>query len=136
MRNLIFLIIFGSFLIMSGCSPKGVSNADIPGSENLVINGSEGEEYELTIIDPGFQTWFASYARPINYHSKSYYESQNRRYVSAWNELYQRTGGAGPFGNYVNYDYAEDYGLELNYELFWYFKYVESQYGNRYNFPI
>src|SRR5690606_32665406 len=120
---------------IGGCAPKVVSNKDIPKGENIVINGQDDEEYELTIIDSGFQSWFASYAKPINYYSNSYYESQNRRYVTAWNELYQRTGGAGPFGNYVDYRFTEDYGLELNYELFWYFKYIESMYGSRYNFP-
>ena len=124
-----------SIFLFYGCTSKIASNKDIPKAENIVINSQDDEEYELTIIDSGFQTWFASYAKPINFYSKSYYESQNRRYVSSWNELYQRTGGAGPFGNYVDYRFTEDYGLELNYELFWYFKYIESMYGNRYNFP-
>ncbi len=121
--------------LLYGCTSRITSNKNVPKSENIVINSQNDEEYELTIIDSGFQTWFASYAKPINFYSKSYYESQNRRYVSSWNELYQRTGGAGPFGNYVDYRFTEDYGLELNYELFWYFKYIETMYGSRYNFP-
>lgn len=130
----IIIIILAVFAI-GGCAPKVTSNKDVPKGENIVINGEDDEEYDLTIIDSGFQSWFSSYAKPINYYSKSYYESQNRRYVSSWNELYQRTAGAGPFGNYVDYRFTEDYGLELNYELFWYFKYIETMFGSRYNFP-
>lgn len=133
MKSIILFIL--PIFILYGCTSKISSNRDIPKSENISINNKNEEEYELTIIDPGFQTWFASYAKPISYYSNSYYESQNRRYVTSWNELYQRTGGAGPFGNYVDYRFTEDYGLELNYELFWYFKYIESMYGDRYNFP-
>lgn len=134
MRNILQLLIL--IIAFAACSPRASSNIDVPKSENLVINNGENEEeYELTIIDPGFQTWFSSHAKPVNFYSKSYYESQNRRYVTSWNELYQRTGGSGPFGNYVDYRFTEDYGLALNYELFWYFKYIESLYGNRYNFP-
>ncbi len=65
----------------------------------------------------------------------SYYESQNKQYVTAWNELFHSTGGRGPFGSYIDYQFSEDYGLDLNYELYWYFKYIESIYGKRYNFP-
>lgn len=127
-------IIALAIFLFYGCTPRIAANKDVPNGENIAINNGD-EEYELTIIDTGFQTWFASYAKPINYYSESYYESQNRRYVTSWNELYQKTGGAGPFGNYVDYRFTEDYGLELNYELFWYFKYIETQYGSRYNFP-
>lgn len=131
MRNLAILL-FG--ILMFGCAGS-VPVVDKPPSENLVIKNGDNEEHELLIIDPGFQSWFASYAKPVHYYSESYYEAQNRRYVRSWNELFLATGGSGPFGNYINYDYSEDYGLALNYELFWYFKYIESQYGNRYDFP-
>ena len=102
----------------------------------MIKNGENEEEYELIIIDPQFRSWFATHAKPVNFHSESYYESQNIRDVNAWNERYYATGGRGPFGNHIDYHASEDYGLALNYELFWYFKYIESQFGSRYNFPI
>lgn len=116
-----------------GCATQ--SGMDRNPSSNLVINQEEDEEYELIIIDPQFRSWFAPNAQPINYHAQSYYEMQNKKYVTAWNELFHATGGRGPFGNYIDYQFSEDYGLELNYELYWYFKYIESAYGARYNFP-
>ncbi len=103
--------------------------------DNLIVNSEDQEEYELLIIDPGFSTWFITNAKPITYYSKSYYESKNRLYVSAWNELSMQYGGNSPFENRIYYDPQIDYGIELNYQLFWYFKYIESQYGRYYNFP-
>lgn len=119
-----------------GCARQSAPVVTKTQDENLVIkNGEDDEEYELIIIDPQFQSWFSTNAKPVQYYSKSYYENQNRRYVTSWNELYQSTGGIGPFGNYIDYRFDEDYGLELNYELFWYFKYIETRYGSRYRFP-
>jgi len=119
-------------IFMLGCT--STQRVPVASSENIHIEEEE-EQHELIILDPGFETWFNQNARPVGFYSKSYYESQNERYVAAWNNLYQTYGGNSPFENQINYDFTKDYGLELNYRLFWYFKYVEARFGNRYNFP-
>ena len=103
--------------------------------ENLIFYEDPGDEYELIIIDPGYSTWFATNSKPVGFYSKSYYEAKNQLYASAWNDLFYRYGSNSPFENQINYDPTIDYGLELNYQLFWYFKYIERQYGRFYNFP-
>ncbi|WP_017730396.1 DUF6146 family protein [Nafulsella turpanensis] len=127
-------------LSLAACSPGGIPQNDAPASPNLVSQQEgDGEEHELIILDPGFQTWKATYARPVSYYSPSYYERWNERYVRSWNEkvdLQPMNGSLDyPFQNRIDYSPMEDYGLELNYELFWYFRYIESLYGDRYNFP-
>ena len=63
----------------------------------------------------------------------------NARYVQAWNEkvgqqsLYN--SAFYPFESRIDYNPSIDYGLELNYQLYHYFQYIEDTYGNRYNFP-
>ena len=104
-------------------------------NENLVIEENNDEQYELIILDPGFNSWFVTNAKPISYYSPSYYENKNKIYVTSWNDLYYQYGGRGPFENKIDYDFTKDYGVELNYKLFWYFKYVESQFGSLYGFP-
>lgn len=131
MKTITFVFLIG-WLTM-GCATQ--SGMDRNPSNNLIIEQDEGEQYELIIIDPQFRSWFATNAKPINFHSLTYYESQNKQYVTAWNELFHSTGGRGPFGSYIDYQFSEDYGLDLNYELYWYFKYIESIYGKRYIFP-
>lgn len=134
MKTIFFFILISAFAF--SCTRQAAPVATKTQDENLVIkNADDDEEYELIIIDPQFRSWFSTHAKPIQFYSKSYYENQNRRYVISWNQLYQTTGGIGPFGNYIDYQFSEDYGMELNYELFWYFRYVEDLYGKRYNFP-
>ncbi|MEN7547299.1 DUF6146 family protein [Rapidithrix thailandica] len=122
----VFLLLF-----VTGCAFQATPKRD----RNFLIQSPEDkEEYELIIIDPGFDTWFHTNAKPISYYSKNYYETKNRLYVNAWNGLHHQYKGRGPFENYIQYDQSIDYGIELNYQLFWYFKYVEATVGKRYNF--
>lgn len=136
MKQLLYII---TFLSLVACSAGGVPQNDVPASPNLVNSQENEEEHELIIMDTGFQTWKATYARPVSYYSPSYYEQRNERYVRSWNEKVNlptlSSSPDYPFQNRIDYQPGEDYGLELNYELFWYFRYIESLYGARYNFP-
>ena len=138
-KHSLLAVLFLSLLAACASGPRSV-RSDMPVSPNLV-NGQNGEEeeYELIIIDPGFATWFVSHARPINYYSPSYYETWNQQYVAAWNDkvnqaAYYNTANY-PFENRIYYNPNENYGVELNHELYWYFRYIQSLYGPRYNFP-
>ncbi len=125
----IFLIV----IFLYGCAVQQNYAPRVVG-DNVVLQDEE-EEYELIILDNGFYSWFVTNSRPVSFYSLSYYEAKNQRYVTAWNSLYYQYGGRGPFENQINYDFGTNYGLKLNYQLFWYFKYIESLYGNRYPFP-
>ncbi len=131
MKTIIPFVLVASFLLACA-SPQPITR--IP-DENLIRNSGEEDEYELIIFDPGFETWFISRSKPMNFYSKSYYESKNRLYVNAWNDLFFKYGSNSPFEYQINYDFTVDYGIELNYKLFWYFKYIEDLYGRYYNFP-
>jgi hypothetical protein len=124
---------------LAGCA-GGPRSVDRPSSPNVMTQSEDGEEYELTIIDPGFQRWFATYGRPINYHSPQFYAQQNLQYVSQWNRLADQAGVRGghdyPFENRIDYRHDVDYGVKLNHELYWYFRYIESLYGQRYSFGM
>ncbi|WP_224997396.1 DUF6146 family protein [Cesiribacter sp. SM1] len=127
-------------LVATACASGGVATVDKPASPNLVSPEGEEDEYELTIIDPGFERWFALHGRPVNYYTPTHYEQRNKQYVIQWNSLVSQRGSFGsadfPFENYIDYRMDTDYGLELNYELYWYFRYIESLYGRRYGFGL
>lgn len=131
-----------SYIFIIGI-PTACGSVSGPGGktqgDNILTKNQDGEEYELIIIDSGFDRWFSMNRRPVNYHSLTYYEQQNARYAQVWNERVNQQGAYRradyPFESYVNYDPTENYGLELNYKLFYYFKYIEDVYGRRYNFP-
>ena len=124
-------------LVVAACTPS--KNIRTRTGSNILMERNNGEEYDLIIIDSGFDRWFSQHAKAPTFYSLPYYEQQNRRYVSAWNEkasmpqFYNSTNY--PFENQIDYDYSKSYGLELNYRLFYYFKYIEDVYGARYSFP-
>ncbi|MBL6450015.1 hypothetical protein JMN32_27120 [Fulvivirga sp. 29W222] len=127
-----------AIFIISGCKSYQSTSTKSQGS-NILSKAQNQDEYELTIIDPGFDRWFSVNRKPVNYHTLSFYEQQNARYVRAWNEKVGQQGHYNtvnyPFENRINYDSSIDYGLELNYMLYNYFQYIENTVGNRYNFP-
>ena len=135
--NKLFFILFLG--VLSSCAGGGGVSVDQPTAPNLLSREGEEEEYELIIMDPGYQSWIAAYAKPMGYYSPAYYENQNLQYVAAWNEkvgqqAYYNSANY-PFENRIDYQAHIDYGLELNYELYWYFRYIEHLYGDRFNFP-
>lgn len=111
-------------VIISCSVPRKTANVTITGEEE---QKSDSISYELVILDPGFESWFVSHARPVWYHSQSYLETWNLQYVSAWNS--KTTSGRNNrfFETFIDYRPNVDYGLELNHRLFYYFQYVEKK---------
>lgn len=131
----IFIIVFA--VLIFGCR-SSYTNMDNRQKGSNIVESQNGEEYELIIMDSGFDRWFSTNRKPMNFRSLSFYENQNQRYVQAWNEKVSqqaRYGPNNPFENRIDYNPNVDYGPELNYKLYYYFKYIEDMYGNRYNFP-
>lgn len=111
-------------------SSSGSSGA-VRYGENMILDRGEDEEYEIQIFDSGFDRWFATHSRPVDFYSPQHYEAMNRRYVIAWNEKVSTHAFRAntPFEARINYDPTIDYGLEVNYTLYYYFKYIEDVYG-------
>ena len=91
-------------------------------------------EYEITIIDVGFETYLNSIARGKNFYTQEYYENKNQFYVMEWNNRVSK-----PFQykrhiyeNYIDYQPGINYGLDVNYKLYNYFKFVEYKHGERF----
>jgi hypothetical protein len=82
-------------------------------------------EYELIILDPGFEVWLASQPSK-EFYSNDYYARRNRLYVMEWNHRYIMPQNNGRYETYIDYNPQIDYGLDLNYKLYYYFKYFEE----------
>jgi hypothetical protein len=84
-------------------------------------------EYEIIIIDPGFNSWLYSRAQPRGYYGEQYLKNKNRFWVTEWNirannpirygDLYQMR---------IDYDPAINYGYEVNYLLYNYLVYFQN----------
>jgi hypothetical protein len=97
--------------------------------DSVAIAQGDTTEYELMVFDIGFENWLHTHSKPKWYYEKEYYRSQNNRYVSSWNSKVRSTMGRPPFEYEIDYDQKVDYGLELNWKLFWYFRYLEEKLG-------
>jgi len=98
--------------------------------EEPVVISNEELEYEIIIIDQGFTTFLKSQARSKNFYSESYLKSKNRQYVGVWNSRVSNPQqyNSSIYENIIDYQHNIDYGLDVNYKLFWYFKFAEQKY--------
>ncbi|MFC2080454.1 DUF6146 family protein [Bacteroidota bacterium] len=88
---------------------------------------SDSVEYELIVLDPGYESYLVSQPH-MEFYSQSYYENWNYRYVMEWNYRYMQPLRYGDlFEVYIDYQPEIDYGLELNYRLFHYFRFFEKE---------
>lgn len=120
------LICMFSILIASGTALTAQQD-----TLQLETTGQEGDsvEYELIVMDPGYETFLVT-QKPMEYYSQSYYETWNRRYVTEWNYRHMHPTVYGDmYETYIDYQAGTDYGLELNYKLFYYFRFFEKENG-------
>ncbi|MCF6348730.1 MAG: DUF6146 family protein [Flavobacteriaceae bacterium] len=134
MKNLIyFLSIIGGILIISCGTPKKTVATTDNQKEEPVRIANDSLEYEIIIIDIGFNLYLNTIAQPMNYYSQSYLETRNRVYVIEWNIRAQNLIRFDPniYENIIDYQPHIDYGLEVNYKLFNYFQFAQRKYKMR-----
>jgi len=115
------IIVLFSFLLMAGCASKQAINIQKVSDETA----PDSVSYELIVLDSGFESWYLSHAKPVNYHDQNYYETWNSRYVQAWNTHNLGDRYSQLLDGAIDYDRETDYGPEINHKLFYYFMYVE-----------
>ena len=133
MKKLLYYIAIGLFIV--GCSSTTkTTKTDKQLPEGAVRIANEELEYEIIIIDIGFESYLQTIAKPANYYSQSYYETKNNFYVTEWNIRAQNPlrYNSGIYENVIDYDFNIDYGLDVNYKLYNYFKFVEYKYKQRF----
>lgn len=126
----IFLLFLSAAFLISCKSPTNgfanTGNSSAKKSDTIRI-ANDSLEYEIIIIDPGFNSWFLSQAQPRHFYSQNYLESRNRFWVLEWNnrammptqynsQLYQMP---------IDYQANVNYGYEVNYMLFNYLTYFQ-----------
>ncbi|GAA4282363.1 DUF6146 family protein [Gaetbulibacter aestuarii] len=94
---------------------------------------NKDEDYEIIIIDPGFNTFLYGSAKPRGFHNQTYLENRNRIYVTEWNRrvLQPQVYNPNLYEMQINYDPQIDYGYEVNYLLYNYFIYFQLKYKQR-----
>ncbi|MEX1383573.1 DUF6146 family protein [Lutibacter sp.] len=133
MKKIIYFLAAVFFIV--GCSSTTKTTKTEPQlPEGAVRIANDELEYEIIIIDPGFETYLLTIAKPANFYSQSYYEIKNKFYVTEWNSRARSPLTYNPniYANVIDYDFNIDYGLDVNYKLYNYFKFVEYKYKQQF----
>lgn len=90
-------------------------------------------EYEVIIIDPGFNVWLASRAFPRGYLAQTYMENKNNFYITEWNNRVLQPQRFSPnlYEMSIDYDRSIDYGYEVNYLIYNYMIYFQNTYNQK-----
>lgn len=102
-------------------------------ASDTVRIANEETEYEVIIIDPGFNTFLYSQARPRGFYSEVFLEQRNVIYVNEWNIRARQPMqyDSDLYLMQIDYDPNIHYGYEVNYLLYNYFVYFQLKYKQR-----
>ena len=123
--------------IMNSCGPLEKSNsanddltADQGKEKDTIVIKNDSLNYEIRILEVGFYSWLQT-QRPRGYYNQAYLENRNSFYVTRYNIRVNNPIRYGPnlYPRRINYDSSIDYGYEVNYLLFNYFKFFEQKYN-------
>ena len=128
MKNLFLILLICFGVISCKTSQKAnVSNQVSEVEQDTVRIANDELEYEIIIIEPGFNTWLESIARPEGYYSQQFLETRNNLLVTEWNSRVLQPQKYNPSLYEMQIDYRPniDYGYEVNYKLYNYFIYFQ-----------
>lgn len=134
MKTVVWICI--GILVALGCStPKSTvtpTEKNITNNDTIRIANQE-LEYEVIIIEPGFDMWLEINAKPRDYYSQSYLESRNRVWVLYYNERVLDNRRFDPllYEMQINYQSNVNYGYEVNYLLYNYLLFFQLKYKQR-----
>jgi hypothetical protein len=137
-----FLLVLIILVANCGSTKETVNIPDVTDAEKEAFSQTEGDtvnissektEYEITIIEPGFNQWLLSVARPEGYYEQSYLENRNQIMVFNWNQrvLEPSRYNSNLYEMQIDYQPNIDYGYEVNYKLYNYFIYFQRKYRQR-----
>lgn len=132
MKNLILILIIAIGIVSCKTSDKTISSSeDINNVKQDTIRiADEDSDYEIIIIEPGFNSWLTGRAKPRGFYSQQFLENRNAQYVVAWNNrvLNPTNYNSRLYEMQIDYSTTLDYGYEVNYLLYYYFVYFQMNY--------
>ncbi len=145
MKKISIFLMVTSLLVFAfscGSTKEKVNNPEITDAEKVAFSQVEGDtieianeetEYQIIIIEPGFNIWLQSVARPEGYYSQSFMENRNQLMVMEWNRrvLQPMQFDTNLYELQIDYQQGIDYGYEVNYKLYNYFIYFQRKYRQR-----
>jgi len=128
LKQILVLCILGIFFY--ACGSTSVKNVATQKEEPVVI-ANDSLEYEITIIDLGFNLFLNTVAHSRGFYSQEYMETRNQFFVTNWNIRARNPNqfNANIYENVIDYQPNIDYGFEVNYLLYNYFMFAQQKYN-------
>ncbi|GAA3589186.1 DUF6146 family protein [Flavivirga amylovorans] len=131
---LVSVFVFNCNTVKPIASEKNKSEKELAEAVSDTVTIANDElEYEIIIIEPGFNTWLLTTARPEGFYSQQYLQNRNFIYVTEWNQRVLQPQRFDPnlYELQIDYQSGIDYGYEVNYKLYNYFIYFQLTYNQR-----
>jgi len=131
----VWTLIPALFLIICIASCGGVKQ-DVQNSVNsgndTVRIANDSLEYEIIIIEPGFNSWLAT-QRPRGYNEQFWLENRNLFLVTEYNNRVLNSTQFNPniYIQRIDYNQRIDYGYEVNYLLWNWFQFFQVRYNQK-----
>ena len=139
MKNLIYIVVLGLFIYScSATKHRDFTKKEVTANANDTVRiANDSLEYEIIVIEPGFNLFINSIAKPRGYYSQSYLENKNKFLVQEYNSRVTQPFrfNSNLYIQEINYDNFVDYGYEVNYMLYNYFVFFSREYNQRFSVP-
>ncbi len=124
------------FLLIIAAASCGSVQKDVQNSTQAINDtvriANDSLEYEIIIIEPGFNQWLAT-RRPRGFYEQFWLENRNIILVNEYNNRVVNSTQFNPnlYLQQINYDRTVDYGYEVNYLLWNWFEFFQERNNQR-----
>ena len=129
----VILVVIISFHSCDSSKSAMKKTTDTVTANDTIRISNDSLEYEILIIEPGFNTWILTQP-PKGYYGIPFLESRNRNFVYEYNNrvLNPQRYSTILYPMQINYNMGIHYGLEVNYMLYNYFLYFQQKYKQKF----
>lgn len=133
MKKLLYSILITAIVI--GCATtqtKKEIEKTIAAVGDTIRIANDSLEYEILIIEPGFNQWLVG-QQPRGYYEQFWLENRNIFFVTEYNNrvLDPIRFDGNLYNQQIDYTLGTDYGYEVNYLLFNWFEFFQERYNQR-----
>ncbi|WP_034892401.1 DUF6146 family protein [Gillisia sp. Hel_I_29] len=138
MKNLFYIFLLALIIYSCGTGNRNFKGTDANAAVNDTVRiANDSLEYEVIVIEPGFNLFLNSIARPRAYYSQTYLENKNQFLVRDYNArvMQPQRFNSNLYIQEINYDPNIDYGYEVNYLIYNYFVFISREYNQKFSVP-
>lgn len=131
--KLIITFIISMLSIFYSCTSQHNNSKKIDDSK-ISFQPKEEGEYDIIVLDPQYEIFLKTIARPKFFYEETYYKSKNRLFTTIWNQRFLNPFQHNPnvYTVSIDLDPTIEYGLDFEYKLYNFFKFMEWKYKIRF----